>query len=107
MSQALEAVVEAGSFGLAGLGPLNVFTFLSQQVENSHAEPAPVPKLTRLRMSLMSVVPKIFYHRRPFFMQRCGESLIEVIVWGYAVGDGLRFGKQDVTRDFVDHCFLS
>jgi len=45
----------------------------------------------------VGVVAEIFGHRRPLFPEMKSQSVVEVVVWGYAVGDGLGLGEEDIS----------
>ena len=75
-------------------GSVTVLAFLREQIKNpDSANAAPHPKLSRLGVRLMSVVAKVFGHRRPLLAQGQSQSAVKVVVWSHTVGNGLCFGQ--------------
>lgn len=54
-------------------------------------------------MGGVAVVAKVFVECGPLFAQSVCETLIEGIVGGDSVGDGLCFGFEDIAANFVNH----
>lgn len=86
-----------------------VSCFLGHQVDDAHtANASPHPDVSGFGVGCVAVVAKVFVQRGPLFAQGVCESLIEGVIGGDAVCDGLGFGLEDIAAYFVDHVvFLS
>ena len=80
---------------------MTMFAFLRHQIEDPNSEAYPCPNFTGLRMTLLNIVAEVFHHRRPLFSQGQGQPLIEVVVRGDTVCNGLGFCEKNVAGYFV------
>ena len=103
VSQPPQAMADVGHTRLAGPCSVVVLPFLSEEIKDPNSPgTAPNPEFSGLRVSRVSIVPKIFCHRRPAFAQSQGESAVKVVVGSYAVSDRLCLCQQNIAGDFMN-----
>lgn len=77
---------------------------LGEETDDAEASGgAPHPEGAGVWMFLMVEVAEVLVEGGPLFAEGEGETGMEVVIGGDAVGDDLSFGEENVAGDLMDH----
>jgi hypothetical protein len=99
-----EGVVDVFDAGLVRVAAGLSGGFLGEEVDDAEAAgAAPHPEATGFRVLLMEEVAEVLVEGGPLFAEGEGESGMEIVIGGHAVGDDLGIGEEDIAGDLMDH----
>lgn len=99
-----EGVVDVFDAGLAWVAAGLCGGFLGEEIDDAEAAgAAPRPEAAGFRVLLMEEVAEVLVEGGPLFAEGEGETGMEIVIGGHAVGDDLGIGEEDIAGDFMDH----
>ena len=101
-AQLFQSVIDVMRGRLAWMSLFVGRGLLRHQVDDDPLGAGPEPGMSGLRVVLVAVVAKILGHGRMPLAECQGQALVEMIVGGDAVGNGLGITQKDVAANFRD-----